>query len=81
MNGINDLVNLIIIKKKVKESYYNDNHFYNDINSLAINDETDLYRTILKIVDILDLNETQLDIKLSKFFLGSPHFASCGEGH
>ena len=80
-NGITDLDNLLIIKKKIKESYYNDSDFYIDIHSLSIDDETDLYRTILKMIDILDLNETQLDNKLSKIFLGSPHFSSCGEGH
>jgi hypothetical protein len=76
-----DVDNLVIIKKNIKGSYYTDNDFYTDIYKLALNDETELYRTILKIIDILDLNESQLDIKLSKIFLGSPHFNNCGEGH
>ena len=80
-NAITDLDNFLIINKKIKHSYYNDSDFYIDIHSLSINDETDLYRTILKIIDILDLNETQLDIKLSTIFLGTPHFSNCGEGH
>ena len=73
--------NLLIIKKYIKNTYYHDNDFLNDINKLAEQDETDIYRTVLKIIDILDLNESKLDSAISKIFLGSPHFNNCGEGH
>jgi len=73
--------NLLIIKKYIKNVYYYDNDFFNDINKLAEQDETDIYRTVLKIIDILDLNESKLDSSISKIFLGSPHFNNCGEEH
>lgn len=80
-NVIIDDQNLLIIKKYIKNVYYYDNDFLNDINKLAEQDETDIYRTFLKIIDILDLNESKLDRHISKIFLGSPHFNNCGEGH
>jgi hypothetical protein len=80
-NVITDDQNLLIIKKYIKNVYYYDNDFLNDINKLAEQDETDIYRTVLKIIDILDLNESKLDSSISKIFLGSPHFNNCGEEH
>jgi CRISPR/Cas system CSM-associated protein Csm4 (group 5 of RAMP superfamily) len=71
--------NLLIIKKHIKNIYYYDSDFLDDINKLAEQDETDIYRTILKIIDILDLSDSKLDNSLSKIFLGSPHFNNCGE--
>ena len=76
-----DEVNLSIIKNQIRNVYKNDNDFFNDINILAVRDESDLYRTILKIIDVLDLNESKLDNAISKIFLGSPCFNNCGEEH
>lgn len=80
-NIIIDYQNLLIIKKQIKNFYKNDNDFLDDINILATNDISDLYRTILKICDILDLDESKLEIAISKIFLGSPLFNNCGEAH
>lgn len=73
--------NLCIIKNQIKDVYKNDNDFFNDISKLSVRDENDLYRTLLKIIDILDLNESKFDNAVSKIFLGSPCFNNCGEGN
>lgn len=73
--------NFLIIKKEIKNVYTNDNDFFNDMSKLANEDNTDLYTTVLKIIDLLDLNESKLDNKISKIFLGFPHFKNCGEAH
>ena len=44
-----------------------------------MHEKNDLYRTILKILDLLDLNESKLDNAISKIFLGTPQFNDCGE--
>lgn len=71
--------NFIIIKKEIKNVYSNDNDFMNDIKKLANKDNSDVYTTLLKIIDLLDLNESKLDKNISTIFLGFPHFTNCGE--
>ena len=71
--------NISIINSEIKNIYKNDYDFLNDINTLAMHDKNDLYRTVLKILDILDLNESKLDNAISKIFLGTPQFNHCGE--
>jgi hypothetical protein len=73
--------NFLLIKKIIKNVYNNDNDFFNDISKLAYDDNSDIYTTVLKIIDILDLNESKLDNYISKIFLGFPHFNNCGEAH
>ena len=58
-----------------------ENDFMNDIKKLSNKDNSDVYTTLLKIVDLLDLNESILDKKISTIFLGFPHFTNCGEDH
>jgi len=74
-----DIHNMKLIKTILKSSYSNDAFFYNDMIHLSKHNNSNLYRTILKIIDILDLNETYLDTKLSKIFLGEPGFKNCSE--
>ena len=78
-NYLIDNENLSIIQNHMNTKYKSNNDFFTDINTLAMNDTKDLYRTILKIIDILDLNEIKLDNAISKIFLGEPHFNNCGE--
>lgn len=78
-NYLIDNENLSIIRNQMNTIYKSNNDFFTDINTLAMNDTKDLYRTILKILDILDLNESKLDNAISKIFLGEPHFNNCGE--
>jgi hypothetical protein len=74
-----DEENISIIKNEIKIIYKNDYDFLNDIHKLAMHEKNDLYRTILKILDLLDLNESKLDNAISKIFLGTPQFNDCGE--
>ena len=74
-----DEENIAIIKNEIKIIYKNDYDFLNDIHKLAMHEKNDLYRTILKILDLLDLNESKLDNAISKIFLGTPQFNDCGE--
>ena len=71
--------NMSIINSEIKNIYKNDYDFLNDIHKLAMHDKNDLYRTVLKILDMLDLNESKLDNAISKIFLGTPKFNHCGE--
>jgi hypothetical protein len=71
--------NILIIKSEIKNIYKNDYDFLNDIHTLSMHEKNDLYRTILKILDLLDLSESKLDNAISKIFLGTPQFNNCGE--
>jgi hypothetical protein len=59
---------------RVLKSLKNPASFYKDISNLNV----DTYATILKLIDVLDLNNTELDKKLEHVFIGRPKYNSCG---
>ena len=74
-----DMDNIKVIKSFLKNVYTNDSIFYLDISNVSNHINPNLYRTILKIIDILNLNDSDLDNKVSKIFLGAPIFESCSQ--
>jgi hypothetical protein len=80
-NWENDGPILDYIRSGLRLQYSSDDLFYNYIEKLANNSEIDTYPVILKIIDILNLNETELDKKIADIYLGNPGFNTCGDAH
>lgn len=74
-----DKVNIERIRTFLRSQYTTDNIFYIDMTNISNDNNSNLYRTILKAIDILNLNNSNLDNRLSKIFLGTPTFKDCSE--
>jgi hypothetical protein len=63
-----------LVGKNFKDEY----EFYKYISILSINNK-DIYRIFLRIIDILDMTYSHLDIKFEDIFLGNPNLDGCEE--
>jgi hypothetical protein len=63
-----------LVDKNFKDEY----EFYKYISILSINNK-DIYRLFLRIIDLLDMTYSHLDIKFEDIFLGNPNLDGCEE--
>ena len=62
----------------VGKKFNNEYEFYKYIAALSINNK-DLYRIFLRIIDLLDMTYSHLDIKFEDIFIGNPNIDGCEE--
>ena len=63
-----------LVGKSFKDEY----EFYKYIAITAVSNK-DIYRLFLRIIDLLDLTYSPLDIKFEDIFLGNPNLDGCEE--
>ena len=62
----------------VGKKFNNEYEFYKYIAAISINNK-DLYRIFLRIIDLLDMTYSHLDIKFEDIFIGNPNIDGCEE--
>ena len=62
----------------IGKKFNNEYEFYKYIAALSINNK-DLYRIFLRIIDLLDMTYSHLDIKFEDIFIGNPNIDGCEE--
>jgi len=63
-----------LVGKKFKDEY----EFYKYIAFISI-DNKDIYRLFLRIIDLLNMTYSHLDIKFEDIFIGNPNIDGCEE--
>jgi hypothetical protein len=63
-----------LVGKKFKDEY----EFYKYISFISI-DNKDIYRLFLRIIDLLNMTYSNLDIKFEDIFIGNPNIDGCEE--
>jgi hypothetical protein len=63
-----------LVGKKFNDEY----EFYKYVSFISI-DNKDIYRLFLRIIDLLNMTYSQLDIKFEDIFIGNPNIDGCEE--
>lgn len=63
-----------LVGKTFKDEY----EFYKYIRIISIHNK-DIYRLFLRIIDLLEMTYSQLDIKFEDIFIGNPNLDGCEE--
>jgi hypothetical protein len=62
----------------IGKKFNNEYEFYKYVYTLSTNNQ-DMYRIFLRIIDLLDLTYSHLDIKFEDIFIGNPNIDGCEE--